>query len=146
MGIETIALVAGGLQVAQGVAGYVQQKKADSAARRAANAEAAIMEQDAQRAALQEKIEADKVRQQQRVAFLTSGVDLSGSPLLLMEETRNKGNENAKNVTDSASARASLVRQQGSVKRASLIGSAINTGANVANTYMNYKTVNRQIS
>lgn len=146
MGMPALFAISAGIQVASGIAGYAQQKKADRAAKNAAFAEAAIMEEDAKRAALQERMEADRVRKMQKVAYLTSGVDLEGSPLLVMEETRNKGAENAKNVTDSAAARASLTRQQGSVGRASLIGSLSNTVSGLAGTYTNYSTINSQQS
>lgn len=146
MGFETaLFAVSAGLQVASGFMQYSQQKKADKAAKQAAFAEAALMEEDAKRAALQEKIEAEKARKQQKMAYLASGVDLVGSPLLVMEETRNKGEENAKNIIDSAAARASLTRQQGSVKRASLVGTMADTVGGLTSTYTNYKMVNKQI-
>jgi hypothetical protein len=145
MGIETMFIISAGLQVASGIMGYTQQKKADKAAKNAAYAEAAMMEEDAKRAALQERMESDRVRKMQKVAYLTSGVDLEGSPLLVMEETRNKGEENAKNVTESAAARASLTRQQGSVGRASLVGSLANTASGLTSTYTNYATINKQV-
>lgn len=129
MGIDPVSmfLVSAGLQVASGFASYAQQKKADKAARNAANEQARLMEEDADRAALQERIEADKVRKTQKIAYLTSGVDLEGSPLLVMEETRNKGEENAKNIKESGYARAKLTREQGAVGRASLIGTLSDT-------------------
>lgn len=146
MGIETIALVTGGLQLASGVMQYTQQKKADKAAKQAADAQAAQAEADAARAAQEELATAEATRKQQRLAFLKSGVDLSGSPLLVMEETRNKGNENAKNTIDSASARAKSLREQGAVGRASLIGTLSETASNVAGTYTNYQLMKKQIA
>lgn len=147
MGIDPVTMfaVSAGLQVAQGFVQYSQQKKADKAAAAAAAEEARLMEEDAKRAALEEKIQAEKARKQQKMAYLASGVDLVGSPLLVMEETRNKGEENAKNIIDSAKSRASLTRQQGSVGRASLIGSVSNTVSGLTSTYANYATVNKQI-
>lgn len=147
MGIDPISMlvISAGLQVAGGFMQYSQQKKADKAAKNAAFEEARLAEEDANRAALQEKIEADKTRKIQKMAYLSSGVDLSGSPLLVMEETRNQGNENAKNIKDSGYARADLTRKQGSVGRASLVGSVVNTASGLANTYTNYQTVNKQV-
>lgn len=146
MGIETAALVLGGLQVANGVMGYVQQKKADKAAKIAGDQQAAQAEADAARAAQEELATSEATRKQQRMAFLKSGVDLSGSPLLVMEETRNKGNENAKNTIDSANAKANLLRQQGSVGRASLIGSAADTASSVAGSYTSYSLLKKQLA
>lgn len=145
MGMEVLFLVSAGLQVASGLASYSQQKKADKAAKAAANEEARLMEEDASRAALQEKQEAERVRKVQKMAYLASGVDLTGSPLLVMEETRNKGEENAKNVVESAKARADLTRMQGSVGRASLLGSLSDTASGLTSTYTNYAMVNKQV-
>jgi hypothetical protein len=148
MGVETliaISAVSAGLQVASGFMQYSQQKKADKAAKNAANAQANIMQEDADRAALQETLDAEKARKTQKMAYLASGVDLSGSPLLVMEETRAKGEENAKNIKDRGYAQAAITRAQGSVGRASLVGSLSDTVSGLSNTYTNYAMVNKQV-
>lgn len=145
MGIETMFLISAGLSVAQGFMQYREQKKADKAARQRSEAEARLMEQDAERAALEEKRLAEKERRRQKMAFLKSGVTLEGSPLLVMEETRRKGEENVKNVRDSAKARANLVRQEGSVSRANLFGTALDTASSVTNSYSNMQLMKKQL-
>lgn len=134
-----------GLQALSGIMQYRQQKKADTASARAANAEAAILESDARRASQEELSLAEKARKQQVMSYLKSGVDLSGSPLLVMEETRQKGIENAKNVTDSAQRRAGLIRQQGSVKRASLVNTALDIGQGMTSTYIQSQILKKQL-
>ncbi len=145
MGIETMFLISAGMQVASGLMQYSQQKKADKQAKQRANAEASLMEQDAARAALEEKRDAEKMRKLQRMTYLKSGVDLEGSPLLVMEETRVKGEENAANVSSGAKARANLVRQEGSIKRASLINTGLDVGKGLAGSYNDYSLLKSQM-
>lgn len=132
-----------GLQALSGYSQYQQQKKADKASAIAANTEASILESDARRAGQEELAMAEKARRQQVMSFLKSGVDLTGSPLLVMEETRQKGIENAKNVIDSANRKAGLIRQQGSVRRASLVNTALDTVGGIQNTLLNQKQLKK---
>lgn len=145
MGIEAAFIASAVLQVASGFVSYAQQKKADKAAKQAAFEQAKLLEEDAQRAALEERLEAERARKRQRLAFLSSGVELAGSPLLVMEETRAKGEENAKNIIESAAAKANLLKKQGSIGTASFLGTAANTAQGLGTTYSNYVTVNKQI-
>lgn len=123
------------LQGLSGIMEYQQQKQADKAEKRIAYAEAAKLQQDASIAALNEQREADRHRSLQKMLFLKSGVSLEGSPLLVMEETRQKGEENARNVRNSASASASVIRQKGSVKRASLVNTGLDVAKGVYDSY-----------
>lgn len=54
--------------------------------------------------AYNEKQAAESARRQQKLAYLKSGVSLSGSPLMLLEETRQKGISNATAITASNAA------------------------------------------
>lgn len=141
MGIETMFLVSAGMQLASGFMQYSEQKKADRAAEQAAAAQARLQKEDADAAALDEQRQAQDAQRKQRMAYLTSGVDLTGSPLLVMEETRNKGDENAKNVKDRGYAQANLTYQQGSIKRANLVGTVLDTAKGIAGSYSDYKTL-----
>lgn len=136
MGVDPISLGMMAFQAVSGFMQYSEQKKADKAAKNRAFAEARLMEEDAERAALEEKRQAEHTRRVQKMAFLKSGVELSDSPLLVMEETRRRGAENAANVMSSAKAKANLVRQEGSVKRASLFGSIAETAGGMYGTYL----------
>lgn len=144
MGFLVVAsAVMAGIQVASGIEQYSQQKKADSAARNAANQQATLVEQNAAVQSQKELANADQARKTQLMDYLSSGVTTAGSPLLVMEDTRAKGVQNAKNITDNADAQANLLRQQGSVGRASLLGSLSGVGSNLASDYSNYSTINK---
>lgn len=147
MGIDpvTMFIASTALQVGSGIMQYSQQKKADKAARQAAEEQARLTEQDAKRAAQEELATAEATRKAQRMAYLKSGVDLEGSPLLVMEETRAKGAENAQNVTDRAKSQADLYRKQGAVGRASLVGTLASTGSSVASSYTNMQLLKKQL-
>ena len=81
--------------------------------------------------------------------FLKSGVMLEGSPLLVMEETRRKGEENAKNVRESGAARANLAvrsaQANAPVSRANLFGSVVDTASGVASSYSNMQLLKKQL-
>lgn len=133
------------LQIGSGIAEYGQQRAADKAARREANMQASITEADAARAAQHERQQSEHARNVQKMAFLKSGVDLSGSPLLVMEETRRKGMENAYNVTQTGKAKAALLRQQGSVKRASLLNTGLDVAKGLTSSWIQSEQLKKQI-
>lgn len=56
---------------------------------------------------------ADEARRAQKVAYLASGVDLSGSPLLVMEETTAQGQENADEILQAGAAAQTAAVQEG---------------------------------
>jgi hypothetical protein len=141
----TMFIASTALQVGSGVMDYMEHKKADKAAKSAANQEAAIMEQDAARQATEEKRAGNEAAARQRMLFLSSGVDLSGSPLLEVQRTVRQGNQNAETVMGNAASRADLLRKQGGLGRASLVGSALQTGSNVMGNYMNYSLLKKQL-
>lgn len=146
--------------VIQGISGFMEyreQKKADKAERAAYNAsvgvaqeQAALDQADAERAAKYEQDEADRISRVQKMQYLASGVDLTGSPLLVMEETRAKGAENAKNVRDSAAARGNLAVRSAQanvpIARASLTGTIAKTASGVASSYNDYSLLKKQLA
>lgn len=157
MGLETMFLISAGMQVASGFMQYSQQKKADKAEKRAyeeslriANEQAALDKKDAERAAQAELEDAQKHEKLQKMLYLKSGVDLTGSPLLVMEETRNKGKENAKNIMDSQAARSNLAIQSVAankpVKRASLVNTALDVGTGLSSSYNDYSLLKKQLA
>lgn len=141
----TLFLASTALQVGSGIMQYSQQKKADRQASEAAAAQSALIVNDAQSQADQEIKAADQTRRVQLMQYLKSGVTLEGSPLLVMNDTTAKGAQNAKNVMDSAKAKAGLVTAQGNIKRANLVGTALDTASGVAGSYTNYEILNNQI-
>lgn len=159
MGVDpfTMFIVSAAMQVGSGIMEYSQQRKADKAEKRAYNEslriareQAEIDKADAERAARAELDEADRTRKLQKMMYLRSGVDLEGSPLLTMEETRNKGQENAQNVRDSQAARSNLAIQSVAankpVSRASLTNTALSVGQGIAGGYNDYSVLKKQLS
>ena len=136
MGI-TEALFA--FQAISAVSGFVQQqqaakqqKRANAAALAAAQEEARLTREDAAQAAREEKKEAARVRGQQIAAFLQSGVTLDGSPLLVTNETRERGKRNAQNTIDNAEARARAILLRGQAGQQPVTGGDIfGTGATI---------------
>lgn len=157
MGLETVFLISAGMQVASGLMQYQQQKKADKAEKRAyqeslriAAEQAELDRKDAERAAQAELEEAQKSEKLQRMLYLKSGVSLEGSPLLVMEETRSKGAENAKNIREGQAARANLamrsVAANKPVSRASLVNTAMDVGKGLAGSYNDYSLLKKQLA
>jgi len=103
----TIALIATAV-VSSGTAIHsgMQQKKQSKK-------QAALMEEDAANRAAEETRQAKEHRKRQKVAFLKSGVALSGSPLLIMQETLERGLGNSDAIKETGGAKASLLRAQG---------------------------------
>lgn len=158
MGIDPVSMMvisfAG--QAVSGLMEYQQQKKADKAEKRAyeesiriANEQAALDKADADRAARAELEDARQHEHLQKMLYLASGVDLTGSPLLVTEETRNKGIENAKNIRESAGSRANLVIQSAvankPVSRASLTSTLSGIAKSGASMYNDYSMLKKQI-
>lgn len=84
------------------------------------NMQAAENERVAFRQAQNEKEQSERARRAQKVSYLASGLKLEGSPLLVMEETRQKGIENVDEILRSGQAGASAARQEGRMKASSL--------------------------
>lgn len=131
-----VPVVAAVFQGVQAIRGYQQEKKAEKETKRAnaammaaATEEARLNSEDAAKKALAEKQAAARVRSQQIALYLKSGVTLDGSPLLVMDETTTKGDENAKNILDTAESqnKSMLLRAQAGqqpVQRADFFGTA----------------------
>lgn len=105
------------------------------------NMQAAENERVAFKQAQNEKEQSESARRAQKVAYLASGVTLEGSPLLVMEETRQKGIENVDEILMGGQAGASAARQEGRMRASSLkasgrqafsqgISNAVDTGMN----------------
>lgn len=88
MGIE-MALMASGM--AQNTAAAVETWKASQKESRAIDAQTRLMRQEGREAARLSATENAKFLAQQKMAFVVNGVDMVGSPLLVLEETENIG-------------------------------------------------------
>lgn len=107
--IGTIGTALSAISAISSVVGGIQQQSAakDQAAlaRETALAQAAETGRVAGARAFEETQEAERVRARQKVLFLKGGVDLEGSPLLVMEETRRTGEQNAEEIIKAGGAR-----------------------------------------
>ncbi len=74
MGFDPVSmfLISTALQVGSGVMGYMEQKKADKAAKAAAEQEAAILQQDAERQATEERKAGKEAAARQRMLYLST--------------------------------------------------------------------------
>lgn len=93
--------------------------------------------------------EAKDTERKQKLAYLASGVSLSGSPLLMMEATRQKGIQNVNEVMTGGKAASNAAMTEGrmtAVKARSMgrqafisgIGSGISSAASGIGTYKGY--------
>jgi hypothetical protein len=119
--IGTVATVAStGLSLLSGAQGLMagNQQSKQAIAQTTAN----IQEQTRQatRSAYNEKQAAESARRQQKIAYLASGVSLSGSPLAVLEETRQKGLSNATEIMSANEAYSSATGLEGMARASSL--------------------------
>lgn len=131
-----LPIAAAVFQGVQAIRGYQAEKKAEkaqksanAAAMAAAEEEARLTREDAAYRANQERKDAAKVRSLQIAQYLKSGVTIDGTPLLALEETTMRGEENASNIIKNAesSSRSILLRgkaAQQPVQRADFFGTA----------------------
>ncbi len=116
----TLGTLGTGLSLFSGLqsmgAGNQQSKQAIEQSK----AQAAEIARVSTREAYQEQQNAESVRRQQKLAYLTSGVSLSGSPLLIMEQTRSKGAANAAEIMRSGEASSTAQMQEGRVQASKL--------------------------
>jgi len=82
----------------------------------AARARAAETERLAQREARLEQEEVDKTQRKQMLAYLSSGVALEGSPLLVMEETRAKGADNINEILQAGKSGSQAALMEGRIQ------------------------------
>lgn len=116
MGIEVAGIglgtiLSGVSAVSSIIGGFQQSREAEEQAR--------LARADAEARARAEARDAIEFEGRQKLAFLKSGVALTGTPLAVLAETRSRGLENVRNVIDSGERTASSIRTRG---RSALIG------------------------
>lgn len=128
-----------GAQVYQGV----QENKAAKAQTEQLRKQAAIAEQEAQRAATVKAEERRKFIAQQKVAFLNNGISLEGSAQAVFEDTNRMFQEEIDAIIRSGAADAAYLRDEANIKassgRAALttgvlksIGTAVSGGSKIS--------------
>ena len=121
MGAVTSALLAAATVASAGSQIIGGMRSRDEAGRQAAlarqqSAEAAAeTERLTTREVELERRDIADVRERQKIAFLASGVTLEGSPLLTLEETRKRGEENIEEIEKAGEARSRAQIQEGRI-------------------------------
>ena len=107
--------LSGGLSILGGV----QQQQAASEQAGIARQQASMQAAEAGRVsgaqAFQAEQDADRARSRQKLAFLKSGVSLEGSPLLIMEETRQRGLDNVNEIIKSGASTGAAELTEGRI-------------------------------
>lgn len=101
------------------VGGFQSKKEGDNQAAIAlsqAAAQGAEAERTAAREAKLTQEDALKTERKQKLAYMASGVTLEGSPLLVMEETRQKGLENVDEILKAGKASSEAALAEGRVR------------------------------
>lgn len=136
------SIASAGMSVVSGIQGMKAGNEQADLAMQQANMQGVEQERLAQREARMVQEEADATERKQKIAYLKSGVSLEGSPLLVMEETRQKGADNVAEVLAGGKAASSAAQMEGRItaKRAKASGrQAFVSGlSNAASTGMNY--------
>ena len=105
--LSAVSSISGGMSANSAAVDQSANAIADAEARAVESQRVSFKEAQAEQEA------ADQTARRQKVAFLSSGVDLAGSPLLLMEETRRKGAENVEEVLAGGKAQAAAQQSEG---------------------------------
>lgn len=113
-GISALSSITGGM--ASNAEAKRQSQTAMAEAGLRAEEEARAAARDAQMVGM----EAESVRRRQKLAYLKSGVDLEGSPLMVMEATRQRGLDNVEEVLRAGGAAAGAQIQEGRTRAAQL--------------------------
>jgi hypothetical protein len=134
-GVEPM-LVMAGLSAASSIAGGIAS---NSAAKREASMmaqQSAIAMSEARRTAGQRAEDVQSFMSTQARGYSNSGVTLDGTPLLVLEETRRRGQAEVDAIMRSGRAQSSLIRQRAAQTRTSgrnaLLGSFLKAGATMA--------------
>ena len=117
----TIAAVAGGISAIGSVVGGVQQA-------RAAGEQSKLAQQEAETRARAEARQNIELEKRQKLGFISGGVALEGSPLLVLAETKRLGAENVGAIVETGQTQAESLKSTG---RQALIG-GLTTGAATA--------------
>ena len=110
----TVSALGTGLSLFSGVQSFMAGQQQSKLAIEQSKAQVAEQSRLAVREAAAETQAAEGVRRKQKLAYLASGVSLSGSPLMVMEETRRKGASNAQEIMSSADASNKATISEGS--------------------------------
>lgn len=122
--MSTVSSILGGVSALSSVMGGMEQQQAANQQSEYAMAEATMKGKESARqsvlAASNEKAESERVRRAQKLAYMSSGVSLEGSPLLVMEQTRRTGQANIDEILAAGGSASAASMTEGRVKADSL--------------------------
>lgn len=115
----TTAMVLAGISAASSIMGGIEQKKAADQQAEYATATANMQAKEQARVSVQqaqaEREQAETARRRQKIGYMKGGVSLEGSPLLIMEQTRLRGQRNAEEILASGAAGSTAARTEGRI-------------------------------
>ena len=118
------AAIIGGLQVASAIGNYNQAK-----------IQARQKIREGNQAAEARAKEIRQLTAQQRVSYLSAGLELDGTPQAVLNDTYTKGLEDIKAIQDSAKTQSKNIIKQG---QANLLGGLAQAGASAYSVYSGY--------
>ncbi len=122
--MATVSSIMGGVGALSSVMGGMQQQTAanDQSEQVLASATMAGRESARQAAsqAGREKESSERTRRAQKLTYLSSGVSLDGSPLMMMEKTRQTGLDNVDEILSSGASASTSALAEGRIKAQSL--------------------------
>jgi hypothetical protein len=127
VGAKTAGIISSGLSIFSGISSIAGGAQSQSEgnyqselAMQQAQARGVEQERVAQREARLTQEEALDTERRQKLAYMASGVTLEGSPLLVMEETRKKGQDNVNEILQSGRAASSASIAEGRIEATQL--------------------------
>lgn len=115
-----LAAISAGSSIFGGISAQNESRKQAATAQ----AEANLRAEETARAGVRESLavgrEAESVRRRQKLSYLKSGVELEGSPLMMMEATRRAGLDNVEETLRASSSEAGAQIQEGRARAAAL--------------------------
>ncbi len=109
--------------------GVLSNLEAGAASARAANEQAAVIEEETRQEAKNLKRENKKFSASQELGFLSSGVILEGSPLQILEQDADLMTEDVANLRKSGYANARAVRAGGQAAARQGVSTAVQSGS-----------------
>lgn len=127
--LVAIGAIASAASAAASVVGGISQASA-------ANQQAKNAQQEAEAQARIEARNNIEAEARQKVAFLSSGVSLEGSPLVVLQETQSRGDVNIDNIIDSGERQASSISSSG---RQALFGGLTSAAGTAVGGFQDFK-------
>lgn len=139
MGVETALIAATVVSATASVASGIAQQSAANREAKALNAMASTAQDEATAEAQRRATDVRQFQRKQKLAFLKNGVTLEGSPLLILDETLQLGQEEVDAIMKRGTAEAKYYRESAAIKknqgRAALIGGIGGAASSVISGY-----------